>query len=113
MSAAVGTTLSHQTSHTGTSRATHDPRWVRWLLTGIALLFLAFFLVLPLAAVFAEALRRGVGAYFASFIDPDALASIKLTLMAAAISVPSNLVFGIAAAWAITKFNFPGKSLLI
>jgi sulfate/thiosulfate transport system permease protein len=113
MSAAVGSTLSHHTTHVAAPRATHDPAWVRWLLTAVALLFLAFFLVLPLAAVFAEALRRGLGAYFASFTDPDALSSIKLTLMAALISVPSNLLFGIAAAWAIAKFNFPGKSILI
>jgi sulfate transport system permease protein len=113
MSAAIGTTLAHHTGQPGAPRATHDPKWVRWLLTGVALGFLAFFLVLPLAAVFIEALRRGVGAYFASFTDPDALAAIKLTLTAAGISVPANLIFGIAAAWAITKFNFPGKSILI
>jgi sulfate transport system permease protein len=111
---AVGSTLSHHTTHAAASpRATHDPAWARWLLTSVALGFLAFFLVLPLAAVFAEALRRGVGAYLASVADPDALAAIKLTLLAAAISVPSNVVFGVAAAWAIAKFNFPGKSVLI
>jgi len=96
-----------------TPRATQDPVWVRWLLTGVALLFVASFLVLPLVSVFAEALRRGVGAYFASFEDPDALSAIRLTLLAAGISVPANLVFGVVAAWAITKFNFPGKSLLL
>jgi sulfate/thiosulfate transport system permease protein len=112
MSAAVGTTLSHHTSHTGAPRATHDPAWVRWTLTAIALLFLAFFLVLPLVAVFAEALRRGLGPYFASFVEPDALSAVKLTLVTAAIAVPANLVFGIAAAWAIAKFTFPGKSVL-
>jgi sulfate transport system permease protein len=93
-------------------RATHEAVWVRWLLTGIALLFVGFFLVLPLAAVFTEALRRGVGAYFASFQDADALAAIRLTLLAAAIAVPCNLVFGVAAAWTIAKFDFRGKSLL-
>jgi len=93
-------------------RATQEPAWIRWTLTLTALLFLAFFLVLPLAAVFAEALRRGVGAYFASFTDPDALASIKLTLLTAAIAVPANVVFGVAAAWLIAKFQFRGKSLL-
>jgi sulfate transport system permease protein len=76
-------------------------------------MFLAFFLVLPLAAVFTEAFRHGVGAYFASFTDPDALSSIKLTLMTAAIAVPANTIFGIAAAWLIAKFQFRGKSLLI
>lgn len=93
-------------------RATQEPAWIRWTLTGVALLFLAFFLVLPLAAVFGEAFRRGVGAYFASFSDPDALASIKLTLLTAAIAVPANVVFGVAAAWLIAKFQFRGKSLL-
>ena len=77
------------------------------------MLFLACFLALPLAAVFAEALRRGFGAYFSAFAESDALASIRLTLLAAAISVPANLVFGVAAAWCIAKFNFPGKSVLI
>ena len=110
---AISTTLSHHTSHAAVQRATHDPKWVRWTLTGIALLFLACFLALPLAAVFAEALRRGVGAYFSAFAESDALASIRLTLLAAAISVPANLVFGVAAAWCIAKFNFPGKSVLI
>jgi len=94
-------------------RATQDPRWVRWLLTGIAGGFLACFLVLPLVAVFGEALRRGLGAYFAAVGDADALASVKLTLMAALISVPANVVFGVAAAWCIAKYSFRGKSLLI
>jgi sulfate transport system permease protein len=95
------------------ARATQDPAWVRWLLTGLALAFVAFFLVLPLASVFTEALRRGVGAYLASYNDSDALSAIRLTLVAAAISVPANLIFGVAAAWTIAKFNFPGKSLLL
>ncbi|MCX6955418.1 MAG: sulfate ABC transporter permease subunit CysW [Verrucomicrobia bacterium] len=112
MASAVANTLSHHTSHAAVQRATHDPKWVRYTLTTIALLFLACFLALPLAAVFAEALRRGFGAYFASFKDSDALASVRLTLIAAGISVPANLVFGVAAAWCIAKFNFPGKSLL-
>ncbi|MBI5380440.1 MAG: sulfate ABC transporter permease subunit CysW [Opitutae bacterium] len=94
-------------------RATRDPAWLRYTLLGAALLFLGLFLVVPLAAVFTEALRRGVGAYFAAFADADALAAIKLTFLAAAIAVPSNLVFGVAAAWAIAKFQFPGKSVLI
>ncbi len=93
--------------------ATQDPVWVKWLHIGIALSFLTLFLLLPLAAVFGEALRRGVGAYFAAFQDFDALAAIKLTLITAAIAVPTNLVFGVAASWAIAKFNFRGKSLLI
>jgi sulfate transport system permease protein len=77
-----------------------------------ALVFLAFFLVLPLAAVFAEAFRRGLGAYFAAVTDHDALSAIRLTLLTALISVPANMVFGVAAAWTIAKFNFRGKSLL-
>src|SRR3954451_20866544 len=116
MSAALGSTLSHHPPANGAVsplRATHDPRWVRWTLTTIALLFLAFFLVLPLAAVFTEALRKGVGVYLSAFKDPDALASIRLTLLTAAIAVPANLVFGVAAAWCIAKFNFTGKSILI
>ena len=114
MAAAVTSTLAATRPHAGGPlRATQDPRWVRWLLTGIALLFLAFFLVLPLVAVFGEALRRGVGAYLAAFSDPDALASVKLTLIAALVSVPSNVVFGVAAAWCIAKYSFRGKSLLI
>lgn len=113
MSAAVAGSLSNRSvsSHVAL-RATQDPAWVRWTLTAVALLFLAFFLVLPLAAVFTEAFRRGVGAYFESFADPDALASIKLTLLTAAIAVPANIVFGVAAAWLIAKFQFRGKSLL-
>jgi sulfate/thiosulfate transport system permease protein len=86
--------------------------WARWLLTGCALLFLAGFLFLPLIAVFTEALRQGVGVYWESLQDPDALAAIRLTLLTAAIAVPLNLVFGIAAAWAVAKFEFRGKALL-
>jgi sulfate transport system permease protein len=79
----------------------------------LAVFFLALFLVLPLVAVFVEALRKGVAAYWASFQDPDAIAAIRLTLTVAAIAVPLNLVFGVAAAWAIAKFDFRGKSLLV
>ncbi len=87
--------------------------WVRWLLTASALSFLAFFLLLPLVAVFTEALRNGFGVYLESLREADAVAAIKLTLITAAIAVPLNLVFGVAAAWAVTKFEFAGKSLLI
>ena len=87
--------------------------WIKRGLIAVTLLFLGFFLFLPLAAVFAAALEKGLGAYFASFDDADALAAIKLTLIAAGIAVPLNLVFGLAAAWAIAKFNFAGKSLLL
>ncbi|MEK7917273.1 sulfate ABC transporter permease subunit CysW [Burkholderia contaminans] len=89
-----------------------ESRVVRWLLTGIALAFLAFFLVVPLAAVFVEALRKGVGFYFESLADPDAWSAIKLTLTVAVIAVPLNLVFGVCASWAIAKFEFRGKALL-
>jgi len=113
MAASVTSTLSTLPAPSSAApRATHDAPWVRWTLTAIALLFLGFFLVLPLVAVFAEALRHGLRAYLASFSDPDALASIKLTLLTAAIAVPANLVFGISAAWLIAKFDFRGKSVL-
>ncbi|MFZ3114549.1 MAG: sulfate ABC transporter permease subunit CysW [Syntrophales bacterium] len=86
---------------------------VRWLLTGTVLLFLGFFLLLPLAAVFAQALAKGWAIYRAAIIEPDALAAVRLTLLVAVISVPLNLVFGVAAAWSITKFEFSGKSMLL
>jgi sulfate transport system permease protein len=90
-----------------------EPLLVRWLLTGIALAFLGLFLFVPLAALFTQAFEKGAGAYFAAIREPDALTAVKLTLVTAAISVPLNLVFGVAAAWAIAKFRFPGKSILI
>jgi sulfate transport system permease protein len=90
-----------------------EPAAVRWTLIAVALVFLGLFLFVPLVAVFAEAFRKGVTAYFAAFTEPDALAAIKLTLLTAAIAVPANLVFGVAAAWAIAKFEFRGKNLLI
>ena len=93
--------------------ATDEPLWVRWLLIGVSVTFLSLFLFVPLAAVFAEAFRKGLGVYLASFRDPHALAAIRLTLLTAAVSVPASLVFGLAAAWAIAKFDFRGKSLLI
>lgn len=86
---------------------------VRWLLIGTAILFLALFLVMPLFTVFAQALAKGLDAYLAAFREPDAWTAIRLTLTVAAIAVPFNLVFGVAAAWAIAKFEFKGKSLLI
>ena len=95
------------------SRATSEPIWIRWLLILITLTFLTLFLLVPLAAVFTEALRKGFDTYMTALTDPDALSSIKLTLIAAAIAVPLNLVFGVAAAWAIAKFEFRGKSILI
>jgi sulfate/thiosulfate transport system permease protein len=116
MASAVAASLSKRrdvaSSHHAL-RATQDPAWVKWTLISVALTFLAFFLVLPLAAVFTEAFRRGMSAYFAAFNDSDALSAIKLTLTTAVIAVPANLIFGVAASWAIAKFNFRGKSLLI
>ncbi|MBC7882454.1 MAG: sulfate ABC transporter permease subunit CysW [Anaerolineae bacterium] len=92
---------------------TTEPTWIRWSLIGTALLFLSLFLFVPLVVVFYEALQKGVGLYFAALIEPDARSAISLTLIAAAISVPLNLVFGLVASWAIAKFEFTGKSVLI
>ncbi|RTL33598.1 MAG: sulfate ABC transporter permease subunit CysW [Burkholderiales bacterium] len=93
--------------------ATKEPPWVRWLLTSVALIFLSFFLFLPLVSVFFEAFKKGVDVYFAAITEPDAISAVKLTLVAAVIAVPLNLVFGVAAAWAIAKFDFRGKSILL
>lgn len=94
-------------------RATGEGPITRMLLIGGALLFLGFFLLLPLISVFSEALKQGMGAFVDAIGTSDALAAIRLTLLIAAISVPLNVVFGVCASWAITKFRFPGKSLLI
>jgi sulfate/thiosulfate transport system permease protein len=90
-----------------------EPRWVRAILITVALLFLGIFLLLPLVVVFTEAFKKGIEIYWESIREPDAVAAIRLTLTSAAIAVPLNLVFGVAAAWAIAKFEFPGKSFLI
>lgn len=90
-----------------------EPFWVRWTLITIAIAFLTIFVVLPLVVVFTEAFSRGVSAYIAALSEPEALSAIKLTLIVAAISVGLNLVFGVIAAWAIAKFEFPGKVFLI
>ena len=95
------------------SDATTEPAWLRRVLIGVALAFLTVFLFVPLIAVFVEALKKGVDVYLAAISEPDAVSAIKLTLLAAAISVPLNLVFGIAAAWSIAKFDFRGKNLLL
>ncbi|KAA0676478.1 sulfate ABC transporter permease subunit CysW [Roseomonas genomospecies 6] len=97
----------------GYAPALADNGWVRGLLIAAALGFLLLFLVLPLVAVFVEALRNGVDAYWEALVEPDAVAAIKLTLIVAAIAVPMNLVFGVAASWCIAKFDFRGKDLLI
>src|SRR5690606_21905273 len=87
-------------------------RWAQWLLIAIALVFLAFFLVIPLAAVFTAALEKGWGAYWEAINEPDSWAAVRLTLITAAITLPMNMVFGVAAAWAIAKFDFPGRRFL-
>jgi sulfate transport system permease protein len=91
---------------------TTEAPWVRYTLITVALTFVLLFLVLPLAAVFTEALRKGFGAYVDGLREPDAWSAIRLTLIVAVIAVPLNLVFGVAAAWAIAKFEFPGKAIL-
>lgn len=93
--------------------ATSESRLARAVIMALGLGFLGLFLLMPLIAVFAEALAEGIGPYLEAVVEPDALAAIRLTLLVAAISVPLNIVFGLVAAWAITKFDFPGKSILI
>jgi sulfate transport system permease protein len=95
------------------TRATGESPVVRWTLTAIALIFLAFTLVLPLALVFHQAFSKGLEAYWRAISEPDALSAARLTLLIASIAVPINLVFGVAAAWCISKFVFPGRNLLI
>lgn len=110
MSGAVSTLARREVVVT---EATTEPLWVRVLLIAIALIFLALFLVIPLVAVFTEAFSRGWDVYVAAITEPDAWHAIKLTLLAAAIAVPLNVIFGLSAAWAITKFQFRGKQALI
>jgi sulfate transport system permease protein len=93
--------------------ATHEPVWIRRLVIGVAAAFVGLFVLVPLAAVFGEALRNGLAAYGHAIADPAALSAVKLTFLAAGIAVPLNVVFGIAAAWAIARFRFPGRALLI
>lgn len=90
-----------------------DPRPLRWLLTAIALAFLALFVGLPVTAVFAEAFRKGAAAYWAAVRDPETLSAIELTLLTASISVPFNLVFGVGASWLVAKYRFRGKRALL
>ncbi|HLS97662.1 MAG: sulfate ABC transporter permease subunit CysW [Porticoccaceae bacterium] len=92
--------------------ATRESTWIKWTILGVSLTFFTVFIFLPLVAVFVEALRKGLEVYWKALVEPDALAAVKLTLIAAAISVPLNLVFGVAAAWTIAKFEFRGKQLL-
>ncbi len=103
--------ITTTTSRRALAGTTEAP-WVRWLLIGAALAFLTLFLLLPLAAVFTEALRKGWAAYLAGLAEPDAWSAIRLTLITALIAVPLNLVFGVAAAWCIAKYEFKGKAFL-
>ena len=93
--------------------ATTEPIWVKRILIGLALAFMTLFLFLPLATVFIEAFKKGVGVYLAAITDTDAVSAIQLTLIATVISVPLNLLFGLAASWSITKFDFRGRSVLL
>ncbi len=116
MTAAAATTpLAHSASarRLEASLATRDPGWVKAVVLTVGLGFFAVFLLMPLIAVFLEAFRKGWQTYLAALVEPDALSAIRLTLLTAAIAVPLNLVFGVAAAWAVAKFDFRGKQLLI
>lgn len=93
--------------------AVSEPAWVRRTLIGVALAFLTIFLFVPLVAVFVQALAKGLDVYWAALVEADAVSALKLTLISAGISVPLNLVFGVAAAWAIAKFDFRGKNVLL
>lgn len=104
--------LSH-TTNTATIKTKKKANPVQWLLIAIALLFLGLFLIVPLVAIFTKALEKGWGVYLEAITNPDALSAIKLTLLVALISIPLNALFGIAAAWAITKFQFKRKNILL
>jgi sulfate/thiosulfate transport system permease protein len=93
--------------------ATREAAWVKWTILALGLGFFVLFLLLPLVTVFTEALRKGVGVYFAALTEPDAVSALRLTLLAALIAVPLNLVFGVWAAWLVSKFDFRGKSFLV
>ena len=108
MSAAPANKAATRSARKGTTEAA----WVRYTLIGLALVFMFLFLVLPLAAVFTEALRKGVEGYLEALKEPDAWSAVRLTLLTALVAVPLNLVFGVAAAWAIAKYEFRGKSFL-
>jgi sulfate transport system permease protein len=107
------TSTSSPMAPAATPVPTTEPRWVQWVLIALCLGFMTLFLFVPLITVFVEAFRKGFDVYLAAITEPDARSAIQLTLLAALISVPLNLVFGISAAWAITKFDFRGKNLLL
>jgi sulfate transport system permease protein len=104
--------MSSSSSVRTARKGTTEAAWVRYTLIGVALTFMFLFLVLPLAAVFTEALRKGLDAYWEALKEPDAWSAVRLTLVVAAVAVPMNLVFGVAAAWCIAKYEFRGKSFL-
>ncbi len=108
----MSTVTSNANARRNARSGTAEPAWVKWTLLGLALAFIFLFLVLPLAAVFTEALRKGVGSYLEALKEPDAWSAIRLTLITASIAVPFNLVFGVAAAWSIAKYEFRGKAFL-
>jgi sulfate transport system permease protein len=108
----LATTIDSVPPRTGSRQASLVSMAGRWLLTGIALVFLATFLLVPLAAIFAQAFEGGIATYLASITEADARSALQLTLITAAIAVPLNLSFGVAAAWAIARFDFRGKELL-
>ncbi len=109
----IAASLDTQHAAPQVRRANREPAWVRVTLIGVALAFLTLFLFVPLAAVFHEALRKGFDVYLQSIVDADALAAIRLTLLTSLVAVPLNLVFGVAAAWCIAKFDFLGRNLLL
>lgn len=114
MSAAVGVANPfHSSLRYEKNPATREPRWVKYTILTIALSFFGLFLLMPLLAVFTEALRKGIGVYAAAITNSDTLSAIRLTLIASLIALPLNIVFGVMAAWCISKFNFRGKQLLI
>ncbi|MBT2729892.1 sulfate ABC transporter permease subunit CysW [Bacillus sp. ISL-75] len=105
--------IQYSSNSLQTTTRNSEPRLVRWLLITLALAFLGLFLVLPLVAIFIKAFDKGIAVFLEAVSNPDALSAIKLTLVITLITVPLNAIFGVAAAWAVTKFNFKGKSLLI
>jgi len=105
-------TLGQTTQPKRAGSANTEPRWVQWTLILATLLFITLFLILPLAVVFTEALSKGVKVYFDSLLDPTTAAAIRLTLLTAMVAVPSNTLFGLASAWAISRFHFRGKNFL-
>ncbi len=105
-------TASHSAVDSRAAGGPSEPRGVRVLLIGVTFAFLGLFLIMPVAAVFAQAFEKGLAAYFSALRQPDAFAAVRLTLLTAGIAVPLNVLFGVVAGWTIAKFQFPGKSLL-